>query len=180
MLGAAAALVGSPAQLPAWLAESGNPARTMARFTPVVLKEAEAGDAVARGIVDEACRLLVNTVALAAGDTKQVALLGGVVKSEFFGGLLHNALASAGIEVVAALGDGLDGPPSQRTAAGSSRKGTFTVTEQPDASSPGTPDSPTATGSRNSVRSSRACKPKPRCPRSVSWTPWARPNSSRP
>jgi N-acetylglucosamine kinase-like BadF-type ATPase len=81
----------------------------MARFTPAVLKEAEAGDAVARGIVDEACRLLVNTVALAAGDTKQVALLGGVVKSEFFGGLLHNALASAGIEVVAALGDGMDG-----------------------------------------------------------------------
>ena len=109
LLGSAAALVGSPAQLPAWLAESDNPARTMARFTPAVLKEAEAGDAVARGIVDEACRLLVNTVALAAGDTKQVALLGGVVKSEFFGGLLHNALASAGIEVVAALGDGMDG-----------------------------------------------------------------------
>src|SRR6478752_6249604 len=38
------------------------------------------------------------------------------------------------------------GPPSQRTAAGSSRKGTFTVTEQPDASSPGTPDSPDGDG----------------------------------
>jgi glucosamine kinase len=109
LLAAAAALAGSPEQLPAWLAESDNPARTMARFTPVVLKEAEAGDAVARGILDEACRLLVNTVSLASGETRRVALLGGVVKSEFFGGLLHNALASAGIEVVAALGDGMDG-----------------------------------------------------------------------
>ncbi|WP_404497753.1 N-acetylglucosamine kinase [Arthrobacter sp. GAS37] len=109
LLGAATALLDSPAQLPAWLAESDNPARTMARFAPVVLKEAEAGDAVARGIVDDACTLLVTTVNLASGDTKQVALLGGVVKSEFFDGLLHNALASAGIEVVAALGDGMDG-----------------------------------------------------------------------
>jgi glucosamine kinase len=109
LLGAAAGLIGSPAQLPAWLAESGNPARTMARFAPAVLDEAEAGDAVARGIVDEACRLLTNTVTLASGDTKQVALVGGVVKSEFFARLLHNALASAGIEVVAALGDGMDG-----------------------------------------------------------------------
>jgi glucosamine kinase len=109
LLPAAGALAGSPEQLPAWLAESDNPARTMALFTPVVLQEAEAGDAVARGILDEACALLVHTVSLAAGETKRVALLGGVVESEFFGGLLQNALASAGIEVVAALGDGMDG-----------------------------------------------------------------------
>lgn len=109
LLAAAAALAGSPEQLPAWLAKSDNPARTMARFTPVVLREAEAGDGVAHGIVDQACRLLVNTVSLASGGTKRVAILGGVVKSEFFDGLLHNALASAGIEVVAALGDGMDG-----------------------------------------------------------------------
>ncbi|MFH5880308.1 N-acetylglucosamine kinase [Arthrobacter sp. NA-172] len=119
LLAAATALLGSPGQLPAWLAGSDNPARTMARFAPVVLREAEAGDAVARGILDEACELLVHTVALASGGAvpeasasdapRRVALVGGVVKSEFFRGLLHNALASAGIEVVAPLGDGMDG-----------------------------------------------------------------------
>ncbi|WP_028266331.1 N-acetylglucosamine kinase [Arthrobacter sp. MA-N2] len=109
LLAAATALAGSPARLPAWLAESDNPARTMAGFTLEVLHAAEAGDAVGRSLLHEACRLLVNTVTLASDDSKRVALLGGVVKSEFFAGLLHNALASAGIEVVARLGDGMDG-----------------------------------------------------------------------
>ena len=109
LLTAASALAGSAAQLPAWLAGSDNPSRSMGRFTPVVLQEAEAGDAVARSILAEACALLVRTVSLACGGTRHVALLGGVVKSEFFARLLQNALASAGIEVVAALGDGMDG-----------------------------------------------------------------------
>ncbi|WP_347110210.1 BadF/BadG/BcrA/BcrD ATPase family protein [Paenarthrobacter sp. S56] len=110
---AAGALVESPAMLPAWLAGQENPYRAMARFAPLVLHAAEAGDAVARGIVDEACRILTRTVQLAAsGDadpSPRVAVLGGVAGSEFFSGLLQKSLASAGIEVVAPLGDGLDG-----------------------------------------------------------------------
>lgn len=110
---AAGALVESPNMLPAWLAGMDNPYRAMARFAPLVLHAAEAGDAVAHGIVSEACRSLTRTVLLAAsGDpsgTPRVAVLGGVAKSEFFEGLLQKSLASAGIEVVAPLGDGLDG-----------------------------------------------------------------------
>ncbi|QSZ54869.1 BadF/BadG/BcrA/BcrD ATPase family protein [Paenarthrobacter sp. AT5] len=110
---AAGALVESPTMLPAWLADMDNPYRAMARFAPLVLHAAEAGDAVAQGIVSEACRGLTRTVLLAAsGDpsgTPRVAILGGVANSEFFEGLLQKSLASAGIEVVAPLGDGLDG-----------------------------------------------------------------------
>ncbi|MFJ4208574.1 N-acetylglucosamine kinase [Paenarthrobacter sp. NPDC089675] len=110
---AAGALVESPGELPAWLAEQENPYRAMARFAPLVLHAAEAGDAVARDIVEEACRILTHTVQLtASGDPSgapRVAVLGGVASSEFFAGLLQKSLASAGIEVVAPLGDGLDG-----------------------------------------------------------------------
>lgn len=122
LLAAAGALVESPEMLPAWLAGSENQARTMARFAPLVLHAAEAGDAVARGIVDEACGILTWTVVLAAGTApiseRRVALLGGVVGSAFFAGLLRNSLASAGIEVVAALGDGLDGAALAATRRG--------------------------------------------------------------
>ncbi|MFJ5955414.1 N-acetylglucosamine kinase [Paenarthrobacter sp. NPDC092416] len=119
---AAGALVESPDMLPGWLAAAENPYRAMARFAPLVLHAAEAGDGVAQGIVDDACRILTHTVKLASGgdtgSTPRVALLGGVVSSEFFGGLLRNALASAGIEVVAALGDGLDGAALAATRRG--------------------------------------------------------------
>jgi glucosamine kinase len=108
----AGALVESPEHLPVWLADSGNPARAMARFAPLVLQAAQAGDDVAQGIVDAACRILTDTVLrVAKGDDvdRRVALLGGVLNSEFFAELLRKSLASAGIEVVAAQGDGLDG-----------------------------------------------------------------------
>lgn len=108
----------SPENLPGWLATQTNPSRAMARFAPKVLAEAEAGDAVARGIVDEACRILTVTVTRAVGTHAgppatttfpRVALLGGVVQSGFFAGLLTESLTRAGIEVVAAQGDGLTG-----------------------------------------------------------------------
>jgi N-acetylglucosamine kinase-like BadF-type ATPase len=109
---AAGALVESPEQLPAWLSEAENPARAMSRFAPLVLQAAQAGDAVAQGIVDDACRILTDTVTrVTEGDDadKRVALLGGVVGSGFFAELLRKSLASAGIEVVTAQGDGMDG-----------------------------------------------------------------------
>ena len=109
---AAGALVESPAMLPGWLTANENPYRAMARFAPLVLQAAEAGDAVAHHIIGEACRILTRTVKLASGDdagSPRVALLGGVVGSDFFAALLRKSLASAGIEVVAPLGDGLDG-----------------------------------------------------------------------
>ncbi|WP_426998527.1 N-acetylglucosamine kinase [Pseudarthrobacter sp. N5] len=104
----------SPAQLPAWLATHPNPSRAMASFAPAVLAEAEAGDAVARGIVDEACRILTVTVARALGavlgsELPRVALLGGVVQSAFFADQLTQSITSAGIQVMPAEGDGLTG-----------------------------------------------------------------------
>ncbi len=60
---AAGALVESPDMLPGgWLAANENPYRAMARFAPLVLHAAEAGDAVAHGIIGEACRILTRTV----------------------------------------------------------------------------------------------------------------------
>ncbi|MEZ2389902.1 N-acetylglucosamine kinase [bacterium RCC_150] len=118
LLTAVGAFVDSPAELPAWLASSDNPTRAVAGFTPLVLGAAEAGDAVGRGILDEACAHLVRTVSLASGGTTKVALLGGVVTSGFFAGLLQKALASAGIEVVAALGNGMDGAALAATRRG--------------------------------------------------------------
>ncbi|WP_309074604.1 BadF/BadG/BcrA/BcrD ATPase family protein [Paenarthrobacter sp.] len=119
---AAGALVESPEMLPGWLASNENPYRAMARFAPLVLHAAEAGDAVAHGIIDESCRILTHTVGLAAGgdngSTPRVAMLGGVVESDFFAALLRKSLASAGIEVVAPLGDGLDGAALAATRRG--------------------------------------------------------------
>jgi glucosamine kinase len=119
---AAGALVESPDMLPGWLAANENPYRAMARFAPLVLHAAEAGDAVAQGIIAEACRILTRTVGLASGgdngSTARVALLGGVVGSDFFAALLRKSLASAGIEVVAPLGDGLDGAALAATRRG--------------------------------------------------------------
>lgn len=118
---AAGALVESPELLPGWLAETENPYRAMARFAPLVLQAAEAGDAVAHDIVGEACRILTKTVKRASGTepgTPRVALLGGVVGSDFFSALLRKSLASAGIEVVVPLGDGLDGAALAATRRG--------------------------------------------------------------
>ncbi|MGJ3189664.1 N-acetylglucosamine kinase [Paenarthrobacter sp. FR1] len=118
---AAGALVESPELLPGWLAEQENPYRAMARFAPLVLQAAESGDAVAHGIIGEACRILTRTVELASGGegaSRRVAMLGGVVGSEFFASLLRKSLASAGIEVVAPLGDGLDGAALAATRRG--------------------------------------------------------------
>ena len=118
---AAGALVESPEMLPGWLAASENPYRAMARFAPLVLHAAEAGDGVAHNIIGEACRILTNTVKLASGSesgSSRVALLGGVVGSDFFASLLRKSLASAGIEVVAPLGDGLDGAALAATRRG--------------------------------------------------------------
>ncbi|VXC04697.1 Putative BadF/BadG/BcrA/BcrD ATPase family protein [Arthrobacter sp. 9V] len=118
---AAGALVESPEMLPGWLTANENPYRAMARFAPLVLQAAEAGDAVAHHIIAEACRILTRTVKLASGDdagSPRVALLGGVVGSDFFAALLRKSLASAGIEVVAPLGDGLDGAALAATRRG--------------------------------------------------------------
>ena len=119
---AAGALVESPEMLPGWLAETENPYRAMARFAPLVLHAAEAGDAVAHHIIGEACRILTQTVKLASdgdeGGAPRVAMLGGVVGSDFFAALLRKSLASAGIEVVAPLGDGLDGAALAATRRG--------------------------------------------------------------
>ncbi|MEV7605165.1 BadF/BadG/BcrA/BcrD ATPase family protein [Paenarthrobacter sp. NPDC089322] len=119
---AAGALVESPEHLPAWLAGTDNPYRAMARFAPLVLHAAEAGDAVALNIIGEACSILTETVKLASGGesggSQRVAMLGGVVSSEFFAELLRKSLASAGIEVVAPLGDGLDGAALAATRRG--------------------------------------------------------------
>ncbi|MEE2524549.1 ATPase [Pseudarthrobacter sp. J75] len=97
--------------LPGWLASQENPYRAMAGFTPVVLAQAEGGDAVAGGIIGEACLHLTRTVSRAIGQSslRHVALLGGVVDSPYFAGRLAADLKKAGIDVVPAVGNGLAG-----------------------------------------------------------------------
>ncbi len=90
---AAGALVESPDMLPGWLAANENPYRAMARFAPLVLHAAEAGDAVAHGIIGEACRILTRTVELASGgDDGSSAARGDAGRSGGIG-LLRGALA---------------------------------------------------------------------------------------
>ncbi|WP_115786996.1 N-acetylglucosamine kinase [Arthrobacter silvisoli] len=115
---AAGALVETPLLLPAWLGGSKNPYRSMANFAPLVLHAAQAGDAVARRIVDEACTILAGTVTRANGGHGRVAVLGGLASSVYFAGLLHNTLASAGMEMVEPLGDGMDGAALAATRRG--------------------------------------------------------------
>jgi len=93
----------------AWLAGPVPVARRLASFAPSVLDAAATGDSVARGIADEAVRLLAASAAAASGSTTDVALHGGLTDHAWFRAALETALLAAGRTIVPARGDALDG-----------------------------------------------------------------------
>ena len=103
----AAALAGSIAELPLWVAQRGSPARQLGRFAPTVIDRAAERDAVASGIVDEAARLLALT-SVASG-SGSVCVAGGLAGHPFFAARLREALTEAGLGEVIAQGDALHG-----------------------------------------------------------------------
>ncbi|MFJ6548600.1 N-acetylglucosamine kinase [Microbacterium sp. NPDC091676] len=105
---ALAAPVGPPSAVQAWLAADGALARRLATLAPLVLAAAE-DDPVARGIVEEAVRLLAATTAAAAGATEDVALHGGLTDHDGFRAALTRALEASGHRVVPARGGAMDG-----------------------------------------------------------------------
>ncbi|WP_312673353.1 BadF/BadG/BcrA/BcrD ATPase family protein [Microbacterium sp.] len=105
---ALAAPVGPPSAVQAWLAADGALARRLATLAPLVLAAAE-DDRVARGIVEEAVRLLAATTAAAAGVTEDVALHGGLTDHDGFRAALTRALEASGHRVVPARGGAMDG-----------------------------------------------------------------------
>ncbi|MCT1363720.1 MULTISPECIES: BadF/BadG/BcrA/BcrD ATPase family protein [unclassified Microbacterium] len=106
---ALAAPVGPPSAVQAWLAADGALARRLATLAPLVLAAAAADDRIARGIVDEAVRLLAATTAAAAGPTADVALHGGLTDHDGFRAALARALEGSGRRVVPARGGAMDG-----------------------------------------------------------------------
>ncbi|MGF6823097.1 glucosamine kinase [Microbacterium sp. ZKA21] len=93
----------------AWLAGPVPVARRLASFAPSVLDAAATGDSIARGIADEAVRLLAASAAAASGSTTDVALHGGLTDHAWFRAALETALLAAGRTIVPARGDALDG-----------------------------------------------------------------------
>lgn len=99
--------VGSASAIPAWIGRDEPLARRLAELAPLVL-DAAADDPVARGIADEAARLLVAS-AVAASPSAAVVLHGGLSAHPWFRASLESALAAHGRTVVPAAGDALDG-----------------------------------------------------------------------
>jgi len=100
--------VGPASAIPAWMSREEPLARRLAALAPVVLDTAESGDPVARGIADDAVRLLTASAA-AASPAAVVALHGGLTGHDWFRNSLIAALTAAGRTVVPAEGDALDG-----------------------------------------------------------------------
>ncbi|MDH5134924.1 ATPase, partial [Microbacterium sp. RD10] len=98
-----------PSAVQAWLAADGALARRLATLAPLVLAAAADDDPVARGIVDEAVRLLAATTAAAAGPTADVALHGGLTDHDGFRAALTRALEGNGRRVLPARGGAMDG-----------------------------------------------------------------------
>ncbi len=91
-------------QVIAWVHASENPAGTCGTFAPAVLAAAEAGDAVATAIAQEAAVHLATTAARASVhlDTPApVAVLGGLTGHPWFAALLNEELSVADLHPVA-------------------------------------------------------------------------------
>lgn len=100
--------IGPASGIPSWIARDEPLARRLATVAPVVLDAAERGDPVARGIAEDAVRLLTAS-AVAASPTPAVALHGGLTDHAWFRAALVASLAKAERTVVPAAGDALDG-----------------------------------------------------------------------
>lgn len=101
-------LVGPASGIPGWIGAGEPLARRLAGLAPVVLDVAERGDPVARGIADDAVRLLTAS-AVAASSARTIALHGGLTDHVWFRAALAAALEEADRAVVPAAGDALDG-----------------------------------------------------------------------
>lgn len=91
-----------------WVAQQEALARALGTLAPLVLDAAEHSDAVGLGIAAEAVRLLTAS-ALAASDTAEIALHGGLTGHTWFRARIGDALSAAGRTVVPVAGDALDG-----------------------------------------------------------------------
>lgn len=93
----------------AWASAQHPLARALGTVAPLVLDAAEGDDAVARGIADEAVRLLTASALAASPTADEVVVHGGLTDHPWFRAALGAALARAGRTVVPADGDALDG-----------------------------------------------------------------------
>ncbi len=123
--------VGPPSAVQAWLAADGALARRLATLAPLVLAAAADDDPVARGIVDEAVRLLAATTAAAAGPTADVALHGGLTDHDGFRAALARALEGNGRRVLPARGGAMDGALLLTRRLDLPMKGSCTVPNDP-------------------------------------------------
>lgn len=106
---AAARLGSSLEDLPRYISDSAHPERLLAAFAPTVLDRAEAGDAVAATILDEAVGHLASTAAACTAPGDRLAAVGGLTSSPFFLDRLRTALDAAGLSLTPALADALSG-----------------------------------------------------------------------
>lgn len=109
LIGALRAHIAPDADVHAWLAGPVPAARRLATFAPLVLDAAASGDSVARGITDDAVRLLTASAVAASASTTDVALHGGLTDHAWFRAALESSLVAAGRALVPARGDALDG-----------------------------------------------------------------------
>ena len=101
---------GEPETLPGLVAASDAPARTLASFAPHVLAAAHGGDVVARELVADAVRAVVDTCAHA---NPPYALAGGLASAEPYASALRDAL---GPEHVVVPGPAPPGEPGLEPA----------------------------------------------------------------
>lgn len=108
LLDAVTTLTGNLGTLPQWVSETGEPARRLASFAPVVLDHARAGDIAAAGIVGKATDHLAAAAA-ASPHGSPVAVIGGLFEHPYFHDHLKIALMDRGLRVVDPLGGPLAG-----------------------------------------------------------------------
>jgi N-acetylglucosamine kinase-like BadF-type ATPase len=106
---AAEQLAGELRALPAWVSRTGEEARQLASFAPVVIQHAEDGDAVAQSIVEAAAEHLANTAKAASTPAQPVCIVGGLFDNSYFHRTLLAVLTRHGISNVNPIGNPLDG-----------------------------------------------------------------------
>lgn len=106
---AAEKLAGDLRALPAWVTRTGQDARRLASFAPIVIEQAQGGDPVAVSIVTQAAEHLVRTVEAADGRHQPLCVVGGLYDHPHFRQTLLTALARHDLTVVERLGTPLDG-----------------------------------------------------------------------
>jgi len=102
-------LAGGLEALPGWVSGTGNPARTLGTFAPVVIDRAARGDGVAVAIIAEACSLLAVACVAGRDDSGRVCITGGLASDPYFRAVLHAALGTVSLSPVLSLGDALSG-----------------------------------------------------------------------